>query len=193
MVTIPAAAHLQGRLLACSIPEPNSGCWLWLRSINRGGYGRVTIRALGPKVLLAHRVSWAAFRQSSPDGLCVCHRCDNPACVNPEHLFLGTNADNVADSMRKGRHVLSAGNPPPTFHPGIGERNHRATLTAEQAEQIARSSGGARLAARRFGVSRHQVRSIRSGESWSHVTGLPRLDRRRARLTRRLIAASGEG
>ncbi len=86
-------------------PEPNSGCWLWDGGIGRGGYGRF---AVGRKTLRAHRVSYelhvgAVPRGEGHHGTCVLHKCDNPPCVNPAHLFLGTNSDNTADRHAKGR------------------------------------------------------------------------------------------
>jgi hypothetical protein len=77
-------------------PEPMSGCWLWMCSLNAAGYGQLGKR-------LAHRVSWEVHVGAIPCGLCVLHKCDTPPCVNPDHLWLGTYADNGADMARKGR------------------------------------------------------------------------------------------
>lgn len=74
-------------------------CWEWMAARNNHGYGVIN---LGPKLGYAHRVAWELTHGSIPDGLCVLHRCDNPACVR--HLFLGTMRDNTKDMMQKGRH-----------------------------------------------------------------------------------------
>ncbi len=82
------------------MPEPNSGCWLWTAYVDRDGYGNITINR---KPTPAHRASWELFKGTIPKGLLVCHKCDTPACVNPDHLFLGTHKDNIRDSFAKGR------------------------------------------------------------------------------------------
>lgn len=84
-----------------SIPEPMSGCWLWLGSINNGGYGSVYFNK---KWARAHRVSFLVFKGKIPEKLLVCHHCDTRSCINPSHLFLGTHQDNSTDMVNKGRH-----------------------------------------------------------------------------------------
>ena len=106
-----------------SMPEPNSGCWLWMKKSSRRGYGVFIISQY--KQILAHRASWMAYRGVIPDGIFVCHKCDNPCCVNPYHLFLGTALDNAQDMLRKGRGNKAS-----------GERNGKAKLSSAQVAAI---------------------------------------------------------
>ena len=82
------------------IPEPNSGCWLWEGAFNKAGYGNVSYDG---EYTSAHRQSWVLTFRSIPDDLDVCHKCDFPPCCNPNHLFLGTQRDNMQDCSKKGR------------------------------------------------------------------------------------------
>jgi len=100
--------------------EPNSGCWLWTAGADEHGYGQMNADAEGfPRA--AHRIAWILFRGPIPDGICVCHQHDDPWCVNPDHLFLGTQKDNMDDKMRKGRHSNQKKTHCAKGHPFSGE------------------------------------------------------------------------
>ena len=150
-----------------------TGCWPWIGPRNRQGYGKVSIRvAKGQFVTaVAHRVIYELTRGIALEaGILVCHRCDNPPCCNPTHLFTGTAADNMADKMKKGRHVAAAGaNHYMRRRPEVivrGERHWLSKLTDEQVLEIRRALDagvrGAALAAR-FGVSQALVSDIKVG------------------------------
>lgn len=146
--------NLREKIESKSIPEPNSGCWLWQGALRGKGYGCLNI---GGRTDGAHRVSYRAFR-GEIGSLHVCHSCDNPACVNPDHLFLGTNVDNARDRERKGR----------MFHMfGVGHA--RAKLTEDDVRFIRSSKLGASALSRQFGVARSTIRHIIDGTNWAHV------------------------
>jgi len=141
-------------------------CWLWRGAKDPGGYGRV--RYCG-KTMLAHRLAFfLANGELGPDE-CVCHRCDNPPCCNPAHLFVGSRLDNNRDMVSKGRHAA-------TMRPGyhkIGEKHGCAKLTDRQAKEIAETyaKGGIsqRKLADQYGVSQRTVAKIVLGIGWKHV------------------------
>lgn len=135
-------------------------CWPWQGPAHTGGYGRIY---LGHDKILAHRALFTVANGAFPDELSVCHRCDNPACCNPDHLFLGTHADNMRDRDAKGRGKL----------PPKGSQHHQAKLTEEQVREIIpliRDGFPDCQIARRFGVTGACIYYIRTGRNWKHVT-----------------------
>ncbi len=148
--TIRTRGTLQQYLESRSIPEPNSGCWLWLRS-TRVGYGQFH---WGGKLMHAHRASYGAFKGPIPAGKHVLHKCDMPLCINPDHLFLGTNYDNIQDALKKGRNAK-------------GEKHGRRKISLETANEIKKSKEPLLVAAAKYGVSRSQIWNIRTGRQWA--------------------------
>lgn len=143
------------RVLAKIGPVLENGCCHWQGEIGSRGYGKFY---LNKRAINAHRMVFSIFVHPLRDNDVVCHQCDNPACVNIDHLFVGTQADNVADMLKKGR----------ANHPR-GERNYFAKLSEDQARTIKFTNSDERHLAEKFGVSIHCVRQIRNGRNWKHV------------------------
>ena len=135
-------------------------CWTWTAARDKDGYGHFSINTAAPGGR-AHRASWVFANGPVPPGLCVCHRCDNPPCVNPGHLFLGTNSDNMRDREAKGRRVAV-----------VGSAHGIAKLSESQVASILRrvAAGELRTAvAKDLGVHLVTVTRIVTGETWRHV------------------------
>lgn len=138
------------------IPEPNTGCHLWLGRYDKNGYGRFDPNR---KPDWAHRVAWALVSGPIPLGMWVCHRCDNRACVNPDHLFLGTPEMNVWDMVAKDRHVR-------------GERTITAKLTDQQVVSIRdmyRSGQTRGEIAKRTGWGQGTINNVIARRTWKHL------------------------
>lgn len=153
-MTLPIGNDFLERMFDRWIPEPNSGCFLWVASQTSAGYGNC-------RAGYAHRLSYESEHgEGSAAGLLVRHRCDNPCCVNPDHLVVGTHSDNARDKIERGRD-----NSPK------GERHQSSTITEAQARLIrglavSRSATQISVA---MGVDRKTVYGILSGNTWSHL------------------------
>lgn len=142
-------------------PDGPDVCWPWFRAVNEDGYGHFLLRK-HENPAGAHRVAYALANGGViPAGGVVCHRCDNPACVRPAHLFLGTQLDNIRDCIAKNRHFRTR-----------GESHHKARLDDEKVRAIraaAKRPGLVVELAALYGVSQSTIRSVRRGEFWRHV------------------------
>ncbi len=137
-------------------------CWEWNGSRDGCGYG---MKKISGKTHRTHRLAWAwangCWDESGveiPEGMCVLHKCHNPPCCNPDHLYLGTHQDNMDDMHKAGRGV---------FHKG--ESNGKSKLTADEVRQIRAASKTQEALAREFGVQPAAISKIRLGKLWKHV------------------------
>lgn len=146
------------RFFSKVMPEPMSGCYLWEASVGKDGYGTFKLRGKNRK---AHRVAYVLSYGPVSRADVVCHKCDNRACVNPGHLFLGSHRDNMKDMTAKGRQAK-------------GGRCHLTKLSAASVLEIyARAHNGEPHLdiARDFGIGRRNVSEIKRGKTWNHLTG----------------------
>jgi len=146
---------LAERLEHYSMPVPECGCWIWLGSLRKDGSGRMAVNG---KPELAYRVAWRVYVGPIPEGMHVCHRCDLRACINPDHLFLGTHFDNMRDMRAKGRAASTA-----------GTVNANARLSEQDVIAIRSSLEFSGTLAAKYGISRTHVYNVRSGRSWNHI------------------------
>ena len=133
----------------------DNGCWLWNGTLSHG-YGLVSVDG---GQLLTHRAAYETWVGPIPEGMYVCHECDTPRCMNPDHLFVGTNQDNLADMRSKRRH-------------SYGERRYNARLTEAkvlEARRLRREGVPVLTLAARFGVSKRQIYKVTNGEQWKHL------------------------
>ena len=144
----------------CDSVDASGDCWIWTRSDNGHGYGVMEFKD-GDR--MAHRMAWEILVGPIPEGLDVLHHCDTPACVRPEHLFLGTDKDNVADCIAKGRRA-----PPPT------QKLAQEDVDAIRVEYVGRYGQRIELAVR-FGVSPETIGSIVAGRTWSNPNASVRI------------------
>jgi hypothetical protein len=128
-----------------------SECWPWIAYRNLDGYGMFALVPRRPD--RAHRLMWQFENGAIPTGFCVLHTCDNPSCVNPNHLFIGTQKDNIADRDAKGRVAC-------------GQEHCRAKLTAAQVREIREAVGTHKEIGKRFSVGGKAVGDIKKGRTW---------------------------
>jgi len=155
------------RFYALIKPNEETGCWEWQGSKHKKGYGRFRVGSKennNRRVDRAHRWSYSVFKGSIGE-LLVCHKCDNPSCVNPEHLFLGTHEENMEDMRKKGRRKLLG-------RPQDGENNVNARLTAKDVEDICKrivAGETNRAIAERYNIGDTMISSIRCKKAWAKL------------------------
>jgi len=140
-------------LLSMSMPVTESGCWIWLGSTTKSGYGRICIDR---KDHLAHRFALSVSGGNVSKSDLVMHKCDNPICVNPEHLQIGTQCDNMKDMARKGRSSK-------------GAMRYNAKLNESIVKYIRDSGEHPKILAAQLNVSRELVRDVKANKRWRHV------------------------
>lgn len=129
------------------------GCWIWNGVVLSNGYGQFTMKG---KRYGAHRFSYSAYIGKIEDGIFICHKCDNPICVNPDHLFPGTPLENMRDKIKKGRQA-------------VGENANRGHLKAQDVLAIRSSQSSTKEEAEKYGISTANVKSIRARKIWKHL------------------------
>jgi hypothetical protein len=160
---VEAAARFWAKVAQAS----NGECWQWVASKNHDGYGQFGLKG---RSVRSHRIAYILANGLIPDGMFVCHRCDNPSCCNPAHLFIGTCADNNSDKLAKGRNVP----PPPnsTKTRRRGEKHHLAKLSEADVMEIRRRASlgetGTALG-KEFGIGQQQASRLIKGKSWEHL------------------------
>jgi hypothetical protein len=166
MAKFGSKTSLVVRLETRSARDQSTGCWEWQGVRNRQGYGVVAWPRLTRETLV-HRVAYRLF-VGDPGALCVLHRCDNPPCLNPEHLFLGTRADNLADMRAKGRARTVISEKARANIPR-GERCWASKITEADVRAIRADPRNHTEVARSWGLNVSHVRAIRLRQSWAHV------------------------
>lgn len=147
----------QARFNEKVLGEPNSGCHLWMGDCFDNGYGKFWYERKSHK---AHRISWRLNCGTIPTGLLVLHKCDTPSCVNPDHLFLGTNKDNSQDMISKGRHSRKAPR---------GEAQNKAKLKEADIPVIRADTRLNRIIAADYGVTEATIAGVKTRRYWKHV------------------------
>jgi len=149
---------LKQRLLDNVRVDEQTGCWDWLKFKDRNKYGH--IKVLG-KSELVHRIAYQTLVGDIPSGMFVCHRCDNPSCLNPEHLFVGTNQDNIDDKVAKNRQSK--------IGQQKGSKHSLAKLTEKDIVDIRISTLSQNKLALLYGMTQSSISQIQNKITWSHV------------------------
>lgn len=136
------------------------GCWEWKGCIGSDGYGKITINS---KTHQAHRIAYLIYNGVIEESKVVRHSCDNPKCVRPSHLLLGTHLDNMQDMVLRGRRTV-------VKNPQFGQKNHFSKLTNKEAIEIFLSSEPVSKLRRLYSVSAQTIRNIKSRRSWTYIT-----------------------
>lgn len=144
-------------------PVTERGCIPWTGYLNPQGYGMISLGGRGSQRVLAHRLAYERANGPIPDGLFALHRCDTPCCVNPDHIFLGTQTDNMADMDAKGRRKAAAGE-----HHGHAKLTETAVLAIRERRQ--REGTYYKDLAAEHGVSIRAIRAVLAEQTWKHVT-----------------------
>lgn len=141
--------------------DKSSDCWEWQGAVTAGGYGKCKCTRNGQTTWVAHRAAWMLIHGLIPEDLQVCHHCDNRLCVNPDHLFLGTAADNIRDMCLKGRQARPKGE----LHP-MSKLTDKDVLAirALGCKGVSRD-----ILATRFGMSARMIHHILTGDNWTHL------------------------
>lgn len=154
--------HLARRLANGIASAPDDQCWEWARVRNQHGYGQLRVAG---RMVYAHRLACELGVRPIPDGMHVLHQCDNPRCINPAHLSLGTHSQNMKECSERGRARI----PNPIKR---GEQNGAAKLADVEVLSIRRLLSAGRTQrdiAARFGVSQQTIANIKSGKRWGHI------------------------
>jgi hypothetical protein len=149
----------EARFLKRTVVDEQTGCWNWTGSVMKVGWHGQWRNAAG-NIEPTHRAAWRLFKSPIPKGVSICHKCDNPICVNPAHLFIGSQADNMKDMWAKGRARPKS---------SIGECHGMSKVTSEIVKEIRSSSETGMALAEKFGISATTVCDIKKRRTWNHI------------------------